>query len=70
MNIYIMRVASYSKVDASEQRDTGMVNFNSGARGKKDRNLRTEVECASIVLMSDVFLPRHGARPFHHIRPP
>ena len=34
-----MRVNSYIKVDAIEQKDM----VNSGARGKKDRNLRTEV---------------------------
>jgi hypothetical protein len=37
-----MRANSYSKVDAVEQR--GVVN--SGMRSKKDRDLRTEVDCA------------------------
>jgi hypothetical protein len=41
-----VRVRSYSKVDAAEQKK-GVVN--SGARGKKDRNLRTEVGCRSAV---------------------
>jgi hypothetical protein len=40
-----MCVSSYSKVDAAEQKDV----VNSGARGTKDRNLRTEVGCKSIV---------------------
>ena len=31
----------YSEVDAVEQKDM----VNSGARGKKDRHLRTEVDC-------------------------
>jgi hypothetical protein len=38
-----MRVSSYSKVDAVEQKGT----VNSGARGKKDRNPRAEVDCKS-----------------------
>ena len=38
MHIY-MRVSSYSKVDAAEQRYM----VNSGVGGTKDRNLRTEV---------------------------
>jgi hypothetical protein len=36
---YNMRVSSYSKVDAAEQRYM----VNSGVGGTKDRNLRTEV---------------------------
>jgi hypothetical protein len=40
-----MSVSSYSKVDAAEQKDM----VNSGVRGTKDRNLRTEVDCKSIV---------------------
>jgi hypothetical protein len=35
-----MGVSSYSEVDAVEQRDM----VNSGARGTKERNLRTEVD--------------------------
>jgi hypothetical protein len=40
-----MRVSSYSKVGAVEQRHMG----NSGVRGAKNRDLRTEVGCTSIV---------------------
>jgi hypothetical protein len=40
-----MRVSSYSKADAIEQRDV----INSGVRGTKDRNLRTGVGCTFIV---------------------
>ena len=40
-----MRVSSYSKVDAVKQRDV----VNSGVRGTKDLDLRTEVGCTSIV---------------------
>ena len=40
-----MRVSSYSKVDAVEQRDV----VNSGVRGKEDWILRTEAGCTSIV---------------------
>jgi hypothetical protein len=36
-----MSVSSYCKVDAAEQMDMA----NSGARGTKDRNFRTEVDC-------------------------
>jgi hypothetical protein len=45
-DIYV-RVSSYSysKVDAVEQRDM----VNSGVRGTKNRNLRTEVNCTSTV---------------------
>jgi hypothetical protein len=39
-----VRVSSYSKVDAVEQRDI----VNSGVRGTEDWNLRAEVGCASI----------------------
>jgi hypothetical protein len=39
-----MRVSSYSKVDAVEQRDI-IAMVNSGARGTKDRNLRTRAGC-------------------------
>ena len=46
MCIYCIRVSSYSKVGAVEQKDV----VNSEARGRKDRNLRTEVGCRSIVL--------------------
>jgi hypothetical protein len=44
-----MGVSSYSKADAAEQKQKDMVN--SGARGTKGRNLRTEVDCKSIVPM-------------------
>jgi hypothetical protein len=40
-----MCVSSYSKVDAVEQRDM----VNSGVRGTKDRNLRTEGDYRNIV---------------------
>jgi hypothetical protein len=40
-------ISSYSKVDAVEQKDM----FNSGVRGKKERNLRTEVDYRSIVFI-------------------
>jgi hypothetical protein len=42
--IYVC-VSSYSKVDAVEQKDM----VNSGMRGTKERNLRTEVGCRSTV---------------------
>ena len=40
-----MRVSSYSKVDAVEQRYM----VNSGVRGTKNKGLRTKVDCTSIV---------------------
>ena len=40
-----MRVNSYSTVDVIEQKDM----VNSGVRGTKDKNLRTEVDCRSAV---------------------
>jgi hypothetical protein len=40
-----MRLISYSKVDAAEQRDM----VNSGVGGTKDRDLRTGVGCALVV---------------------
>ena len=40
-----MRVSSYIKVDAVEQRDV----VNSGVGGAKGRNLRTGVGCTSTV---------------------
>jgi hypothetical protein len=41
-----MSVNSYSKVDAVEQKDM----VNSGVRGTKDRDLRTEVDCKGIAI--------------------
>ena len=38
-----MRVRSYSTVGVVEQKDM----VNSGVRGTKDKNLRTEVDCRS-----------------------
>ena len=50
--LYNMCVSSYSKADAVEQRYM----VNSGVRGTKERNLRTEVDCKSIVA---IILPYH-----------
>jgi hypothetical protein len=48
VHISYMRVSSYSKVDAVEQRDM----VNSGVRGAKDWSLRTEVDVRASYLLS------------------
>jgi hypothetical protein len=58
----LINVSSYSKVDAVEQR--GVVN--SGVRGAKDWNLRTEVDWYSALIRVScllVYLPCHVKAP-------
>jgi hypothetical protein len=54
-----MRVSSYSKADTVEQRDI----VNSGVRGTKDRNLRTEVGGCGLYEHRNYYLPYHNQVP-------